>query len=111
MGNTTRSPANHLTRNQKSANPLENALLHSDGRHRLLHHTQSRDNAELRFVERTTESAVQQPITAPRYAVQRPSLQKKILSIEHTNMVGCVHKHISRFPHTFYRFIGVLVNP
>jgi hypothetical protein len=109
VGNPTRCHANPQTRTQKSTNPLAAALLHSDGRHRLLHSTQSRVNAELRVVERTTETAVQQPITAPRHVVRSFALQN-ILSIEHTNMEGCVHKHISMFPRTFYCFIGVLVN-
>jgi hypothetical protein len=109
VGNPTRSPANRQTRTQKSTNTLAASLLHSGGRHRLLHSTQSHVNAELRVVERTTSIAEQQPITAPRHAVQSPALQN-IRSIEHTNMEDCVHKHISRFPHTFYCFIGVLVN-
>lgn len=80
MGNSTHGPADRQTRTQKSTNPLAAALLHNDGRHSLLHSTQSRVNAELRVVERTTATAVQQPITAARHVVQSPALQN-ILSI------------------------------
>jgi hypothetical protein len=109
VGNPTCCLAKSQTRTQKSTTPLAAALLHSHGRHRLLHSTESRVNAELRVLERTTATAVQQPITAPRHAVQSSALQK-ILSVEQTNMEGCLHKHISRFPNTLYCFIGVLVN-
>jgi len=76
VGNPTRRPAKCQTRTEKSTNPLATALLHNDERHRLLHSNQSRVNAELRFIERATETAVRQPITALRHTVQSPALQK-----------------------------------